>query len=89
MDNEYNNPFTQEYLELNKGEIEIKNKIKESFQFDNQYKKYGIINKDWYIEYKDYLNNFLDYNNKKKIKIIHYLKLIIYFQKLRKKIIAI
>lgn len=43
--------------ELNKGEEEINNKINNILKIESNYKKYGLLNYEWFEYFKLYLNN--------------------------------
>ena len=51
-----------ENIKINYGEEEIKKKLNSNN--DNNYYKYGLLNKNWYDNYKNTLNNYLIKNEK-------------------------
>ena len=59
----------KEKEELEKSEKEINEKLKNSFNFDGNYKKYGLLDYSWYKIYKDYL---FDLINGKRNDIFYY-----------------
>ena len=59
MNQEYINKKHKEYEELCKSEKEIKDNLCKSANFDNNYKKYYLLDYNWYQEYKTYLDELL------------------------------
>ena len=59
MNQEYINKKHKEYEELSKSEKEIKDNLCKSANFDNNYKKYYLLDYNWYQEYKTYLDELL------------------------------
>ena len=55
MDKDYIDHKKKEYEELCRSEKEIKDSLGNPNNFDGKYKKYYLLNNNWYQEYKKYL----------------------------------
>ena len=54
-----NNDELKDIDEINKNENEIKNNLEKSTIYNGNYKKYLLLDSNWYQKYKNYLNDIL------------------------------
>ena len=54
-----NNEALKDIDEISKNENEIKNNLEKSTIYNGNYKKYLLLDSNWYQKYKNYLNDIL------------------------------